>query len=165
VSASATAVETRMTYAADLARVTAETLECFSLPEEVLDRNYAPGKWSVRFVLHHLADSESIHLYRIRRVISEARQVIWAVDQDAWARGLDYANLPLDLSRRLYETSREAIEYYARLHYDGSENIAFVHSETGRRTLKDEFDKVVWHNAQHLEQIRRVVPSSVPRAR
>ncbi len=30
----------------------------------------------------------------------------------------------------------------------------FVHSVTGVRTLKDEMDKVAWHNEHHLGQIR-----------
>ena len=118
-----------------------------------LDRSYAPGKWSVRFILHHLADSETVLFDRIRRVLSERRQVLWAFDQDAWAKGLDYSIMPLDLSRRIYDSVRAGIIYHARLHYEKDGHLEFVHSETGVRTLKDEFDKVVWHNEQHLQQI------------
>jgi len=131
-----------------------ETLKYYSLGERDLQRSYAPGKWSVRFILHHLSDSETVLFDRIRRVLSEPRGVIWVYDQDAWARGLDYANLPLDQSRRIYESVRSAIIYYARLHYEEKGHLEFVHSVTGVRTLKDEFDKVADHNEHHLEQIR-----------
>lgn len=130
-----------------------QTLKYFDLSNEQLERNYGPGKWSVRFILHHLADSETVLFDRIRRVISEPKQVIWAFDQDAWARGLDYSLMPLDLSRRIYAAVRAGIIYQARAHYDRSGPREFVHSETGVRTLKEEFDKVAAHNEHHLEQI------------
>ena len=43
--------------------------------------------------------------------------------------------------------------YHARLHYESDGHREFVHSETGVRTLKDEFDKVAAHNEHHLRQI------------
>ena len=107
----------------------------------------------VSFILHHLADAETVLFDRIRRIISEPRQVLWAFDQDAWARGLDYSRIPLDLSRRIYESVRAGVIFQARLHYEKSGHLEFVHSETGVRTLKAEFDKVASHNEHHLEQI------------
>ena len=129
------------------------TLRYFDLGDGDLERCYAPGKWSVRFILHHLADGETVLNDRIRRTISEPRQVLWAFDQDAWATGLDYSQMPLDLSRRIYEATRAGIVHLARQHYDTRGNLEFVHSETGLRTLKDEFDKVAAHNEHHLNQI------------
>jgi hypothetical protein len=130
-----------------------QTLRYFDLSDGQLDRSYGSGKWSVRFILHHLADSETVLFDRIRRVLSEPKQVLWAFDQDAWARGLDYSTMPLDLSRRIYDAVRAGIIYQARTQYDKSGHREFVHSETGIRTLKDEFDKVVAHNEHHLRQI------------
>jgi hypothetical protein len=129
------------------------TLQLFELSEQQLARTYAPGKWPARFILHHLADAETVLFDRIRRVISERRQVLWAFDQDAWASGLDYVRMPLDLSRSMYESTRAGVIYQARLHYERNGHLEFVHSETGVRTLKDEFDKVAWHNEHHLAQI------------
>ena len=136
-----------------------ETLSYFSLEPHDLSRSYAPGKWSVRFVLLHLADSETVLFDRIRRVLSEPRQVLWVYDQDAWAKGLDYSQVPLDISRRVYESVRNAIIYYARVHYETKGHLEFVHSVTGVRTLKEEFDKVASHNEHHLRQIRLALQS------
>lgn len=129
------------------------TLQYFDLADKRLDRTYGPGKWSVRFLLHHLADGETVLNDRIRRAISEPRQVLWAFDQDAWAKGLDYSQMPLDLSRQIYEATRAGMIHLARQHYDAKGHLEFVHSETGVRTLKDEFDKVASHNEHHLQQI------------
>lgn len=131
-----------------------ETLRHFQLAEPELARSYAPGKWSIRFILHHLADAETVMFERIRRVLSEGRRVLWVFDQDAWAKALDYSSLPLDLSRQVYLSTRAAITYYAGMHYEARGHLEWIHSETGVRTLKQEFDKVAWHNEHHLQQIR-----------
>lgn len=144
----------------DLEATRDETLKWFALGDQDLARAYAPGKWSIRFILHHLADSETVLYERIRRVLSEPRPVLWVVDQDAWATGLDYSEVPLELSRRIYESVRNAIIYYAGLQYERSGHLEFVHSVTGVRTLKDEFDKVASHNAHHLDQIRAALGES-----
>jgi DinB family protein len=144
----------------DLEQTRDETLKYFSLDQSDLARTYAPGKWSVRFLLHHLSDSETVLYDRICRVLSEPRQVLWVYDQDAWAEGLDYSEKPLDISRRIYESVRNAIIYYAGLHYEQKGHLEFVHSVTGVRTLKDEFDKVAAHNEHHLKQIRLALRSS-----
>lgn len=143
-----------------LERTRAETLPLFELPASGLAKIYAPGKWNVRAILHHLADAETVLYERIRRIISEPRGVIWAFDQDAWAKRLDYATRPLPLSRDIYATVRTGILHEARNHYGRDGKLEFVHSEAGVRTLKDEFDKVAGHNAHHLAQIRRALGRS-----
>jgi len=57
----------------ELERTKLDTLKYFNLTEEDLQKKYEPDKWNVRYILHHLADSETILFYRIRRVISEPR--------------------------------------------------------------------------------------------
>jgi hypothetical protein len=146
----------------ELESTRARTLKCFDLPDDRLALTYGPGKWSVRFILHHLSDAETVLFDRIRRIISERRQVLWAFDQDAWAAGLDYAHVPLDVSRNIYDAVRAGIIHYAGLHYDRNGHLEFVHSETGVRTLKDEFDKVVRHNEQHLAQIDTALRGRAP---
>jgi hypothetical protein len=146
-----------MDICAQLEATRDRTLEYFGASEQQLDRCYGPGKWPVRFILHHLADAETVLFDRIRRIISEPRQVLWAFDQDAWAKGLDYSHMPLDLSREIFESVRAGIIYQARLHYERSGHLEFIHSQTGVRTLKDEFDKVAWHNEHHLQQIEQAM--------
>jgi hypothetical protein len=117
----------------------------------------------VRYILHHLADTESVFLDRIHRVLSEPRPVIWVMDQDAWAKGLDYSQMPLDIARRVYESVRNAIIYHAGVHYERNGHREWVHSVDGVRTLRDEFDKVAAHNEHHLSQIRSALdrPSAI----
>ena len=66
----------------------------------------------------------------------------------------------MEISRHIYTAVREGVIHYARAHYETSGQLEYVYSETGVRTHKEEFDKVVWHNQGHLEQIRKAVGSS-----
>jgi hypothetical protein len=145
---------------ADLEATRDETVRYFGLGEDDLARTYAPGKWSVRYILQHLTDSETVLYDRIRRVLSEPRQVIWVYDQDAWANALNYQERPLEMARRIYESVRAAMIYYAGLHYERDGHLEFVHSVTGVRTLRDEFDKTAAHNEHHLRQIRTALASA-----
>jgi hypothetical protein len=141
----------------ELERTRDETLGFFEFDGEELEWRYGPGKWSVRELLHHLSDAETVLFDRIRRAISEHRPVVWAFDQDAWARSLGYGDRPLELSRDIYRATREGIVYYVRLLYPVSDAVEFVHSEMGIRTLKEEFEKVALHNEHHLRHIRKAL--------
>ncbi len=140
-----------------LNRTKTETLRYFELSEEKLARSYGPGKWNVRQLLHHLADAETVLYDRIRRGIANPNQVVWGFDQDAWAINLEYESMPLKNNRLIYSHVRDAIIYLAARYYESAGGNQFVHSRTGVRSVKDEFDKVVWHNQSHLDQIRKAL--------
>ena len=53
--------------------------------DAALDTREAPGEWSPREVVHHLADSEMTSAMRIRRLIVEDNPVIQGYDQQAFA--------------------------------------------------------------------------------
>jgi uncharacterized damage-inducible protein DinB len=134
-----------------------QTIPYFDLPDSELNKPYGPGKWTVRQVLHHLADADSVLLERIKRAIAEPGSVVWNFEQDAWCQALDYANQPMELSKMLYTVVRRQAIDLATRYYETHGHNPFVHSQTGLRTLRDEFDKLVWHNEKHLEQMRNVV--------
>jgi len=54
-----------------------------------LDRRRAPTEWSIREVVHHLADSEMIAALRLRRLLAEESPMIEGFDQDARVVNLD----------------------------------------------------------------------------
>ena len=139
---------------AELERTRDETLRHYSLSERDLAKTYGPGKWSVKFILHHLADAEQVLYERVCRTIAEPRPNIMVFQESLWARNLDYSTLPLEISRGMYESVRRAHIYYARRFYESRADLEFVHSEAGVRTLRQEFDKVADHNEHHLTQIR-----------
>ncbi|MBL8234748.1 MAG: DinB family protein, partial [Bryobacterales bacterium] len=60
------------------------------IPEAQVDRAPAPGKWSIRQILCHIADTELIAGDRIRRILAEDNPTLIPFDPDAWATKLDY---------------------------------------------------------------------------
>src|SRR4051812_38122858 len=66
-TASPTSREDLMEIIDKLEATRARTLKYFDLGDDMLARTYGPGKWPVRFILHHLADTETVLYDRIRR--------------------------------------------------------------------------------------------------
>jgi DinB superfamily len=137
-----------------------ETEKYFNLPAKELSKTYAPGKWDIKKILVHLADAESILHERIKRVIAEPKQVIWAFNQDFWCTNLEYSNFPLEISKSLYLANRQSIIYLADKFYTKLGSNEFIHSETGLKTLQEEFDKVALHNQGHINQIKAALLTS-----
>ena len=75
------------------------------------DFTIAPGKWSIRQIVAHLADAELVGAHRFRQVIAEENPTLMAFDQDAWTRNLDY-------SRR---KPKQSLETFRRLRAENYE--------------------------------------------
>jgi hypothetical protein len=142
---------------ARLAATRDETLCYFDHSPNDLSLTYGPGKWNIRKILIHLADAEAVLQERIKRVIAEPGQVIWAFDQDRWCEALAYEEYPLALGRGLYAANRQSIMYLAEKYYEHLGEREFVHNQAGKKTLRQEFDKVASHNEGHLAQIRQAL--------
>ncbi len=130
-----------------------QTLLCFSLSSDELHKRYAADKWTIKQILVHLADAEAVLMERIKRIIAEPHQVLYAFQQDLWNVELAYDSFPLELSRDLYIASRNINMFLVSGYYTTHAHKEFIHSETGIRTLGMEMEKVALHNAHHLAQI------------
>ncbi len=144
----------------ELERTRDETIRYFDLADTDLARPYAPGKWSVRFLLNHLTDAEIVLNERLRRAISEPGTVIWFFDQDHWAKALDYRTRSLETLKPVFTALRASMIDLVRRHYESDGAREFVHSRSGLNTIKSEFDHVASHNEGHLAQIRKALETT-----
>ena len=71
-----------------------------------LDAREAPGEWSPREVIHHLADSEMTSAMRVRRLVVEDNPLIQGYDQDAFAATLFY-DRPIEASLAAFKAARD----------------------------------------------------------
>ena len=146
----------------------AETLERFRRGPELLamvltgvygdetDFALAPGKWSIRQVIAHLADSELVGAQRFRQVIAEDNPALGAFDQDAWARNLDYARKQPKQSLESFRRVRaENYELLKSLPESAFERTG-VHSERGSLTLRQLLEGYAEHAESHARQMQAI---------
>ncbi|MBI4875072.1 MAG: DinB family protein [Acidobacteria bacterium] len=121
-----------------------------------LDWTPGPGRWSVRQILCHLADSEMVGADRLRRIIAEENPTLVAYDQDAWARNLDYTRRKVSQALEMFRRIRsENYELLKDVPEPACERIG-THSERGRVTLRDMLETYAKHAEGHAAQIRAV---------
>lgn len=77
-----------------------------NVTEEELAAKPAPGKWSPREIVHHLADSEMTAAIRLRLLIASDRPTIHGYDQDAFSQKLHY-DRPHEASLTAFRYARE----------------------------------------------------------
>src|ERR671930_150822 len=86
-------------------RVVAEAL--VGATDEELDGRPAPGKWSAREAVHHLADSEMRAAIRAGLLGAVARPKIVGFDQDEFARRLHY-DRPIEASLETFKAAQRS---------------------------------------------------------
>ena len=77
------------------------------ITKEELDFKPDPKRWSVREIVHHLADSEMTAAVRLRLLLAEDRPTIQGYDQDEFARRL-YYDRPHEASLELFRLARQS---------------------------------------------------------
>src|SRR5581483_3448129 len=71
-----------------------------------LDARPAPGKWSAREIVHHLADSEMTSAICLRLLVATENVSIAGYDQDVFARRLHY-DRPIAASLAAFKAARD----------------------------------------------------------
>lgn len=66
-----------------------------TLPEDRANYAYAPGKWTVKEVIGHLADAERVFTYRLTRIARGDQTPLAGFDENAWAKTAPHAKRPM----------------------------------------------------------------------
>ena len=131
-------------------RVVAEAL--VGATDEELDGRPAPGKWSAREVVHHLADSEMTAAIRARLLVAIDRPQIVGFDQDEFARRLHYGR-PIEASLETFKAARRSTAELLERLTDAEWAREGTHTEHGRYTLERWLEIYAAHAHKHAEQI------------
>lgn len=134
-------------------RVIAEALA--DITDAELDTPEAPGEWSPRQVVHHLADSEMTSAIRLRRLVAEEGPRIVGYDQEEFARRLYYRDRPIEGSLLAFKGARESSAAILRCLRPEEWERAGTHSESGRYSVDDWLALYAAHAHDHADQIRR----------
>ena len=123
------------------------------ITEEELDAREAPGEWSPREVVHHLADSEMTSAIRIRLLIVEHTPHIVGYDQEAFASALHY-DRPIEASLLAFRGAREATLPLLKRMSDADWARQGTHTESGTYSATDWLSIYAAHAHEHADQIR-----------
>ena len=116
-----------------------------------LNTSPAPGKWSPREVLCHLADTELAFAFRLRQTLAEPHHVVQPFDQDQWAK--PYAAIPAEAALAAFTAVRAwnlvllgtvPAEAYSK---------PVSHPERGAMTFGTLVETMAGHDLNHLRQL------------
>ena len=132
-------------------RAVAESL--LGASDEELDARPAPGKWSAREVVHHLADSEMTAATRLRLLVGTDHPQIQGYDQDEFARRLFY-DRPIEASLDAFKTARRSTsEILQRMSDAEWARAAGTHTQHGPYTAERWLEIYAPHAHRHAAQI------------
>jgi hypothetical protein len=124
------------------------------LDEARLTQSPAPGKWSIRDILCHLADTEIAFAFRLRQALAEPNHVIQPFDQEKWAG--PYALFDAASALAVFTSLRDwnckliatvPAEAYAK---------PLTHPERGEMTFRTLVETMGGHDLNHLKQIEQL---------
>ena len=123
------------------------------LTEAQLDTPYRPGGWTVRQVVHHLADSHLNSYMRFRLALTENEPTIKTYDQQLWADLGDARTAPAVLSLTLLDALHQRWIMLLRSLKPQDFSRTLKHPELGRVTLEKYLALYAWHGKHHVAHI------------
>jgi uncharacterized damage-inducible protein DinB len=123
------------------------------LKADHMETPYRPGGWTVRQLVHHVADSHMNSFMRFRLALTEDNPAIKGYDQDRWAQLADSRTQPVEVSLDLLDALHR--RWAGLLRSMGPDEFArtFVHSELGPVTLDRTLALYAWHGDHHTAHI------------
>jgi len=125
-----------------------------------LDARPAPGKWSAREIVHHLADSEMTSAIRLRLLLAEDRPAIKGYDEAEFARKLHY-DRPIAASLDAFGAARLTTAEILDRMTDAEWAREGTHTEQGRYTVEDWLKIYAVHAHNHADKIRRARAAAI----
>jgi len=127
-----------------------------NVPEALLRRPEAPGKWSIMEVLQHLADTEMVYGYRVRTTLATPGAPIQGYDQDVWARELRYRDGSFaDALEQLRVLRRINLRLLRSLGEEELDRFG-LHSERGPESVRQVIKLTGGHDLVHRKQLERI---------
>ena len=126
------------------------------LTEKQLSRRPAPGKWSIKEIVAHLADGEVILGSRYRFIAAHDKPAIAGYDQDLFVEKLGVGNATTEELLDDFEMARMVnIGLLARLPDEAFDRVG-IHSERGEESIGTIVTLYAGHDRVHLAQVETI---------
>ena len=123
-----------------------------NLDDEQLNTPYRSGGWTVRQVIHHVADSHLNAYVRFKLALTEENPIIKPYDETKWAELADY-NMPIEPSLLLLEALHKRWTYLLRSLTSADLEKTFIHPDSGEVSVRNNIGIYAWHGKHHLAHI------------
>lgn len=123
------------------------------LTPQQLDTPYREGGWTVRQLVHHLADSHMNAVIRVRLALTEDWPTVKPYNEKLWAELDDAKTAPLDSSLGLLDGLHTRWSTLLRSLRQEQWQRGFTHPENGRQSIAEATALYDWHCRHHLAHI------------
>ncbi|MDQ6420581.1 putative metal-dependent hydrolase [Paenibacillus sp. LHD-117] len=118
---------------------------------------YRPDGWTIKQIIHHMADNDMNAYLRFKRALTEAEPLASSYREDLFAELVDYTHTPVELSILLLEALHQRfVILLTRLRPTDFER-KLTTPLLGSITLDIALQRFVWHNKHHISQIESFV--------
>jgi hypothetical protein len=125
--------------------------------EQDLARKPAPGKWSAREIVAHLADCEVVIGWRLRTILASSGATLQPFDQNRWAEVFQYEKAPINESLDLFEVSRRSnLRVLQTVDPSLLENFG-MHEERGKESASHLIRLNAGHDLNHIRQVEALL--------
>ena len=126
-----------------------------NLSEKQLETPYRPGGWTIRQVIHHVADSHHHSYIRFKWALTEDRPIIKPYMEKEWAQLFDAVSAPIQLSLDHLTAVHAKLVYLLRGLSTQSLQRTFIHPDGNiETTLEENIGRYAWHGNHHLAHIQ-----------
>ena len=126
------------------------------LPEEQLAATYREGSWTVRQLVHHMADSHLHFFIRCKLALTEENPQVKTFDENRWILLAD-SDMPIESSLSILDgLHSRGVELFRSLS-EGGVSMTFSHPETGATSIAETIAKWAWHGSHHLAHIENAI--------
>ncbi len=119
-----------------------------------MEQATAPGKWSAREILCHLADCEIVFAFRLRQALAEDHHVIQPFDQDRWAES--YAAFDSAAALAVFSSVRKWNLTLIRKIPSPALSKPLTHPERGEMPYRELMETMAGHDLNHLKQFEKI---------
>jgi len=126
--------------------------------EEQLNTVYRPGGWTVRQLIHHIADSHHHSYTRFKWALTENTPLIKVYQEKDWSQLLDAKDAPVQLSLQYLTALHAKLVYLIRSLTKEQLQKSYIHPEGNVTvTVLENIGKYAWHSKHHYTHIKRLV--------
>ena len=124
-----------------------------TLSDEELNKTYREGAWTVRQLVHHIADSQLNMYQRLKLALTDENPVVPGFNEEKWAIQPD-TMLPVESSIKMLEGINERIVSLGQDLTEDQLKRVFTHQTNGEITVAKKVAKLAWHEEHHLAHIK-----------